>query len=358
MLEQTIKRINTSLASLLKDVQKRYSLGLVSDSLFTFSKEFILRKGKRIRPLLFILSYKGYTKKQSSRQQRLFRSAAAIELLHDFLLIHDDVIDNSDLRRGKPTLHQLFNHKLKLSDHAKIGPELAIISGDIIFALAIEAFLSVDENFQRKEKALKELVVAAAYTGAGEFTDVAFSHFDIDRLSEKKIFLNYSLKTAKYTFECPLLMGALLAGASKEELKKLSKIGIAAGQAFQIYDDLLDLFSTEKIIGKSTLTDLAESKKTLLVFKAYKNLKASDKSQFKKILEKKNKNKTDLALFKNLIVKSGSYDHCLQLIHQLQTTALATCHQLKMRASHKQALIAVISKLSSSHKLLKIKQSS
>ena len=348
-MNRIIKRINASLSSLLEEAERHYKLGLISDSLFRYGKEFILRKGKRIRPLLFILSYKGYKKKKSGSEKRLFRSSASIELLHGFLLIHDDVIDNADLRRDKPTLHRLYDRKIKLCDNAKIGRELAIVTGDVLFALAIEAFLSIDESFKRKEEALKQLLAAAAYTGAGEFTDVALSHQTIDCLCEKKIFLNYCLKTAKYTFECPLLMGAILAGAGKKELRKLSKIGIAAGQAFQVYDDFLDLFSTQKMIGKSILTDLAESKKTLLVFKAYRGLKGKEKSRFKKILEKKKKKYSDLNVLKRLIVKSGSYNQCLRLIEELKAKALRTCDQLRMDKTYRKALRSLIDQLSTSH---------
>jgi len=343
-----IKKINASLKHFLTDANRRYSLGITSDALLRSSKDFILRKGKRIRPLLFVLSYKGYTRKTSYSDKRLFTSAASIELLHDFMLIHDDVIDNSDLRRGKPTLHKLFDHNIHLPDKAKVGTSLAIVAGDIIFALAIESLLSIDEGMERKEKALKNLVQAAAYTGAGEFIDVVFGHKTIDQLSEHDIFLTYTLKTAKYTFECPLLMGAILAGVPAPELKKLSQLGLAAGQAFQIYDDFLDLFATKKTIGKPILTDLAESKKTLLVFKAYKNSKPDEKKRFREIFEKNTKTVSDLEDLRNIVVKSGSYDYCLKKMSSLQEEATRLVKSLKMKKAYKKALEYVIFKLSPS----------
>jgi geranylgeranyl diphosphate synthase type I len=348
VFENEIKKINKGLQSLLDDANRRYRLRLISDSLFSASREFILRKGKRVRPLLFVLSYKGYAGRKASSDKKLFKSAASIELLHDFMLIHDDVIDNSDLRRGKPTLHKLFDQKVRLPFGEKIGTQLAIVAGDVVFALAIEAFLSIDEEKTRKEKALKQLVQTAAYTGAGEFIDVVYGYKKINRFTESDVFLNYILKTAKYTFECPLLMGAILAGADNAQLRKLSKLGLAAGQAFQIYDDFLDLFASERTIGKSTLSDLAESKKTLLVFRAYRNLKGKKKAQFKRILEKKNKTLADLDLFRRLIVESGSYASCLKKMVSLQEEALRTTRQLKIKTASRKLLEAMITRLSPS----------
>lgn len=356
MIDRQLHKINASLKSLFDGASRRYELGLISDKLLECTKEFVLRKGKRIRPLLFILSYKGYTSKQAYSEKKLFTSAAAIELLHDYMLIHDDVIDDSDLRRGKPTLHKIFDQKIKLSDNAKIGPQLAIVAGDILFALAMESFLAVDEDRARKEKTLKKLIETAAYTGAGEFIDVVSGHNTIEDLSEKEIFLNYTLKTAKYTFECPLLMGAILAGVSSKELKKLSALGLSAGRAFQIYDDFLDLFATEKVIGKPVLTDLAESKKTLLVFKAFEGLKGKEKRYFKKILEKEDKTHLDLKVFRRLIVKSGAYGYCLKKMTDLQNKAIRLTGELKIKEAYRKELKDIILKLSPSRMPLDIQR--
>lgn len=356
VIELLLKKINSALNDLLESANRRYSLGLISDSLLEFSKDFVMRPGKRIRPLLFILSYKGYAGKSMSPEKPLFTSAAAIELLHDYMLIHDDVIDNSDLRRGKPTLHKMFDQNIKLPGGQKIGASLSIVAGDILFALGIEAFLAVKENSARKELALKKLVETAAYTGAGEFIDVIYGFKEIQTLCEKDVFLIYTLKTAKYTFECPLIMGAILAGAKANELRKLSKLAIAAGQAFQIYDDFLDLFASQEIIGKPVLSDLNESKKTLLVYNTFTSLKGKKRSDFKKILEKKNKTLADLGSFRRFIIESGSYDYTLKKMASLQKTALDTCAALCIKPAYKKTIGSIIAKLSPSNMPLDIRK--
>ncbi len=354
MIEGYLKKINAGLEQVLESANKRYGLGLVSDKLLEFSKDFVMRPGKRIRPLLFVLAYKGYAKRNASPDKALFASAAAIELLHDYMLVHDDVIDNSSLRRGKPTLHKMFDKNVKVAGGAKIGPSLAIVAGDILFALGIEAFLSVKEDSARKERSLKKLVETAAYTGAGEFIDVVSGYKKIEDLSEKDIFLIYTLKTAKYTFECPLLMGAILAGAAEAEFRELSKLGIAAGQAFQIYDDILDVFASEEVIGKPVLSDLNESKKTLLVYKAWHALKGARKQHFRNILEGKDKSLEDLETFRELIRESGSYDECLKTMTGLQKTALKAASRLKIKPIFRKAILSLIEKLSPSRMPLEI----
>src|SRR3989338_5453464 len=188
------------------------------------------------------------------------------------MLIHDDIIDRSDLRRGKPTMHRLLKKAVKTPDQEKLGFDLSIIVGDILYVLAIDAFLSIHEEPRRKEKALKYFVKTAAFTAMGEFIDIIHGVENISRIKEKDVFLNYTLKTAKYTFECPLVIGAILAGASTQDTQKLSRLGIMIGQAFQIQDDILGIFGSQKSIGKSILSDITEFKKTLLVCHAYKRL--------------------------------------------------------------------------------------
>jgi geranylgeranyl diphosphate synthase type I len=346
MFSPYLEKINGALRDFLCKADRRYCLDSNSQGLFRYSQEFILRQGKRIRPLLFTLSYKGYARKNVSPDKNLYTCAAALELLHDFFLIHDDVIDNSGVRRGKPTLHKLLDQKVRIDNKNKIGSRLAIVAADILFALAIEAFLSIQEDKDRKETALKKLLEAAASTCSGEILDVIFSQKNIEKVSLDEILSVYRLKTAKYTFEGPLVTGAILAGVPNEEIIKLSSLAMAAGEAFQIHDDMLDLFSTQKTIGKPILADLTESKKTLLIFKAHDNLKNRDKKQFTRILTKEKKTLKDLKKIRRLIVQSGSYKACYGTLKLLQNFSQSVCRSLKMEPPQKKMLETLISQLS------------
>ncbi len=345
MLEKLKKDIDRELAYFLPYANKKHGLDRASGLLYAGIKDFLRRKGKKIRPLLFLISYLGYTKRKSFSRKKLLRSALSLELMHDFFLAHDDVIDDSAIRRGKPTLHKVFNKKLGLPGKSKTGPDLSIVAGDAMFALAIDALLSSDETPARKEEALKLLAEAAVSTAAGEFLDVTSGMESVDRISRKSIFLTYTLKTAKYTFECPLVMGAVLAGADRKEIKKLSKLGILLGQAFQIYDDLLDVFSTSKKIGKPVLSDLDESKKTLLVWSAYSKLDKSGRKTLKNLMEKKKKTYTDLTKFRKLVITTGALDHCLDTISGLLDKTDPLLRSLKMKKGHKKALKVLSQKL-------------
>lgn len=335
MLRQFKKDIDVALKSFVREIGAKSDIKSTSGLLYAGIKDFVERDGKRIRPILFLLGYLGYTRKRKFAYKKLVKSAVSLELLHDFLLIHDDVIDNSDLRRGKPTLHLFFNNKLGIPRNDILGPSLGIVAGDIIFALAVKEFMSLNEDPKRKEQALDTFVKTTVSTGVGEFIDVLGNIKKIDQTREQDILQTYVLKTAQYTFSGPLKIGATLAGAKRTELTKLYKLGISLGKAFQIHDDLLDIFSTSKKTGKPTLSDLSESKKTLLVFHAFKTLTGKDKKDIKHILEKKQKTHKDLLHFKDLIIKSGSGEYCAKEALSLLNKSKKLASGLEMKKQYK-----------------------
>jgi len=345
MLNKLKHDIDLEIKTLISKEGRDFEHNKESRLLYSGIKDFIGRSGKRIRPILFLISYLGYAGRKNYSYRDLLKSSLSVELLHDFLLVHDDVIDKSDLRRGKPTMHRFFNSKLGLAAGNEIGPNLSIVAGDIIFAMAIEALQAFDEDTRRKEKALSLLTKAAKSTGIGEFLDVINDIQSIEKITEKNVLLTYTLKTAKYTFEAPLQIGAALAGAADKEAEKLSRMAVALGGAFQIQDDLLDVFSSSKKTGKPVLSDLNESKKTLLVWKTYENLQAKDKRALKSLLNKKKKTYNDLIRIKKFIMSSGSHSYCLEVVKLLRDEALMACEQLKIKKRYKNILLKFIKDL-------------
>lgn len=337
------RRIDSELQIYARQADKLYFLNKISPIFYKNMREFILREGKRVRPTLFVIGYLGFAKKAAPL---LYRSAISIELLHDFMLIHDDIIDKSATRRGKPSMHTMLG--IYLQGHKKVkfnGQDLAIVSGDIIYAMALDAFLAIKEDLQRKEKALKLLIKAALYTGSGEFIELMLGVRDIEQVSKEDIFRIYDLKTANYTFSSPLAIGATLAGAKKKEIDLLFKYGIYLGRAFQIKDDIIGLFSSEKKIGKSNLTDLQEAKNTLLIWYAFNKSNRLMRAEIKKILSKKNVLKPDLLRMRRIIVASGALDYAKNEVSLMIEKARELIGKSKMLPKYKTALNAYSQKI-------------
>ncbi len=335
MIDDIKKQIDLSLKSFLEKIRKDYKLHLVNPILFESIKDFTLREGKRIRPLLLILSYKAYRPKNSAVSKDFYNASTCIELLHNFMLIHDDIIDRSDLRRGKPTLHKLLKKAARTKEQEKLGYDLSIIAGDIIYALALDAFLSIQAPPERKERALKYFIQTAAFTAMGEFIDILHSVQNINRVKEKDVFLNYTLKTARYTFECPMVVGAMLAGAPEKDIARISQMGILIGQAFQIQDDILGIFDSQKNIGKSILSDIAESKKTILVCHAYKKLPPPKKRIFLKYFTKPKKSYQDLVAIRKIFINAGSLDYSIKAIRARLKKSQVILDDLRMRGKYR-----------------------
>ncbi len=337
------KNLDLALLTFLKKRKQTYPFNSVHPILFEGIKDFCARDGKRIRPLLMYLSYRGYTNKKKIPFKKLYTSCGCLELLHDFMLIHDDIIDRADLRRGQPTLHKILAQAFPVKDQTKLGNDLAIIAGDIVYALAIEAFLCVDEELPRKEQALRYFIQTAALTAMGEFIDIVHGFENIKNITEHDVFLNYSLKTARYTFECPLIIGAILAGAPPRDIQKLSQLGKMLGQAFQIQDDIIGIFSSQKKIGKSILSDLAEQKKTILICHAYKNLSKKDRDRFLKIFLKPHKNLKDLLCVQRILLDSGSLAYSLNKIETLLLSSRRIFERLNIMPPFKAELWTMFS---------------
>ena len=341
LINQIRNNIEKNLEKFLELSEKKYKLSSIHPALYEYIKDFCLRGGKRIRPLLLILSYKGYLAKNQRVHASIYQASTCTELLHNFMLVHDDIIDNSSLRRGKPTMHKLLESIADIKDKTKLGSDLAIITGDILYALAIDAFLTIKVDDEQKNKALQYFVQTATFTAMGEFLDTLHGIEPVDKIKEEDIFLNYTLKTSKYTFDAPLVIGALLANAPKTEIKKLSQLSLLIGQAFQIQDDIIGLFDTERNIGKSILSDLEEKKKTILIYHAYKTLKGTDKNHFLKIFNKERNTMKDLENIKNILIKTKSLEYSINEVLSRFDEGFMILNKLKLNSEIKDIFINI-----------------
>ncbi|MDO8663001.1 MAG: polyprenyl synthetase family protein [Candidatus Omnitrophota bacterium] len=331
------KRIENELALYARGIDKTYPLKKLSPLLFKSIKEFILRDGKRIRPILFCIGYFGFSEKAPCG---LYRSALSLELLHDFMLVHDDIIDKSDLRRGKPSMHALLNKYLKNEKNFKFsGEDLTIVVGDVIYALALDAFLAVKENPRRKERALRKLISAAVHTGSGEFIELLLGTKPIEKTTKNDIYKIYDHKTANYTFASPLAMGALLGGAKENQIKKLFDYGMHLGRAFQIKDDIIGTFSRSGQTGKSNLTDISEAKRTLLIWYAYNHSDKIRRLTIEKVFSGNSVGNKELLKIREIITDSGGLDYAKKEIKRLLDKAQGSIKSLKIRKESRGALM-------------------
>lgn len=340
----TIKeKLDSKLAKFITNIDKQYRLKAISPLLFNSIKDFVLRDGKRVRPILFVVGYLGFAKKASSG---LYESALSIELLHDFMLIHDDIIDKSKTRRGKPSMHTMLNKYLSKYKNIKFnGQDLSLVLGDVMYALAINAFLSINESKDRKEKALKKFIDTAVYTGCGEFIELINGIKKIKNVTKKDIYRIYDYKTANYTFSTPLATGTILAGAPKKETDKLFKFGTYVGRAFQIKDDILGMFADEKKIGKSAISDLQEAKRTILIWHAYNHSNKKDKSAVEKLFLKRKVTLSDLRKMREIIIKSGSLEYAKNQVQSLLKRSQDLLSSSTIKGKYKKALTEYCTKV-------------
>ncbi len=251
------RRVTDGLADLLAlpdeaGIDPRWTLALEE------ARAFALRPAKRLRPALVLLGH-GLARPDGPVADGLWRFAASVELLHTFLLIHDDVADAADTRRGGPALH----HRLGAG---RRGADLAIVVGDHLFARAVEGMLT--SCVPHAAEALRYYLRVCRLTAAGQYLDLAQSGASLGDVTLFQTLKVALLKTARYGFAAPLVSGALLGGANPGLEATLERAGRQMGIAFQLRDDLLGLFGASEHTGKPT-GDLAAGKPTFPVVAAY-----------------------------------------------------------------------------------------
>lgn len=217
-----------------------------------------LRPAKRLRPALVLVGW-GLARDDEVPPDGVWRFAAALELLHTFLLIHDDVADRADTRRGGPALHRSLGR-------GRRGADLAIVVGDHLYARALEAMLEAE--LPGVAAAVRYYLGVCRFTAAGQFLDLALSGAALGEVTLFQTLKVALLKTARYGFAAPLVVGARLGGADERLTAALERTGRQIGLAFQLRDDLLGLFGAPALTGKPT-ADWLTGKPTFPVIAAY-----------------------------------------------------------------------------------------
>lgn len=304
-------------------------------------KKITLSGGKRLRPALMYWGYMGVGGKE---EEEIIKTSICIELIHIFLLIHDDIIDNDPLRHGVETIHQKYSKMGKLiskgeRDHHHFGNSIAIVVGDIVGALGNQVLFKSNFPPELVIEALSRLQEIVARVAVGEAQDVFIEHQRF--ASEKEVLDMYKNKTAKYTIEGPLHLGAILGGAEEGTLEKITKFAVPIGVAFQIQDDILGIFGDEKKIGKPVGSDIREGKQTILVVKAMENANRSEKIILDNLLGKKDLSKSELEKFRKIIKDTKSFDYANNLAQELVSKGKAELENISLTKEAKDFLYAI-----------------
>lgn len=217
--------------------------------------------GKRVRPVLMLLAYNLY----KEDPERILMPACALETYHNYTLLHDDLMDNADVRRGLPTVHR------------KWDANTAILSGDSMLVLAYHRMLQCDADKQPEVMSL--FTETALEIGEGQQYDMEFENRD--DVTEEEYIEMIRLKTS-VLLACAMKIGGILAGASAEDADNLYKFGEQVGLAFQLQDDLLDVYGDPKVFGKAVGGDITCNKKTYMLINAFQRANSEQRAELER----------------------------------------------------------------------------
>jgi geranylgeranyl diphosphate synthase, type I len=286
------------------------------------NREFTLRGGKRFRALLLLGGYQTYSGRSPVA---VLGAAAGLEHFQSWMLIHDDIIDHAELRRGGPAVHRLLERdhrdagRLGASDEFGVG--VGITLGDLEEPLTVESFLSAPATPRARLAAVAEYARMTTLTAFGQLLDIRNGALPVAEVHERDVLDVHRLKSAYYTVASPLRLGALLAGAGAARLGDLESFGVDVGVAFQLRDDVLGAGFDADQSGKSS-NDLIEGKRTLLVVDAWRRGSTADRARLGRVLGHPGAAPEDVERARDVIRSTGSLAYSERRIAQLTSRAL------------------------------------
>ena len=341
----------------LLDMHQRELEALGSDvqSLFDEARSY-LTGGKRLRAGFAVLGYQSVRKldlnaEVTAELRHVLDAACALELFHAAALMHDDIIDRSATRRGRDSTHERFtrlhrDERLR-GDAAHFGLSAAILLGDLLQSWADEllqracdangdraAARAAREHFNR----MRSEVALGQYLDVLEEQQPYFAPED-EQLARSTRVLVY--KSAKYSVEAPLLIGAALAGASEEQESALSEFGLPVGVAFQLRDDLLGVFGDPDVTGKPIGDDLREGKRTVLVTLAREGLPGTQRRLFDEMLGDRELDDEQIVMMQRTIRDSDAVRRVEQMITRNVDRASAALDFAPLRSETREQLVAL-----------------
>ncbi|MER7070758.1 polyprenyl synthetase family protein [Terrabacter sp. NPDC000476] len=297
--------------------------------------------------------YWGYRAAGGADSDALVRLAASMELFQGAALLHDDVMDRSDTRRGMPSAHRavaaLHARRGWSGDGDRFGEGTAILAGDLCLTWCDEMYATCGLPADELARGRRLFDTMRTQLMGGQFLDLlesarGWEGLDLEaRVASARTVIRF--KSAKYTIEHPLLIGALVGGAPDRSLAPLSDYGLALGEAFQLRDDLLGVFGDPEATGKPAGDDLREGKRTVLVAHALDAATDADREVVERLLGRDDLDLAGVEQIRRVLVATGAVDRVESLIETLAGEARAAVRRARDTGDYDDAALDVLEAL-------------
>jgi len=307
-ISKVSRRVSEEISAIMEGLK-------VPEVLYESSYHLLKAGGKRLRPFMLVKSYEAC----GGEGEKPYPAAAGVEILHTFTLIHDDIIDRDETRRGVPTVHVLW------------GIPQAIISGDMLFALVFRTLSKGLRDVGVEDSVIVEVVGRFSKTlidiCAGQTMDMVMAEKPTTAVTVDEYMEMIKLKTA-VLYMASAEIGGLLAGASSEELEALRSYGLNSGLAFQMIDDVLGVSGVEEELGKPVGSDIREGKKTIVVLEALSRLDDAGKRRLLGVLGDRGASRDRIMEAIRLIESSGAVEEAKRLARLYSSKAREALRRL------------------------------
>ena len=301
----------------IEDELTKLSFPAAPSNLYDPLRYFMVLGGKRMRPILTLMGAEAFGKKINDA----IPAALSIELFHNFSLIHDDIMDEAPIRRGQATVHEKWNKNI------------AILSGDVLLVKAYQELAKQDSEV------LPDLLDLFNKTAVEVCEGQQFDmDFEIKKNVEISEYIEMIRLKTSVLLGCALEMGAIIGGASENDRKLIYEFGQQIGIAFQIQDDILDLYADPKKFGKQVGGDIITNKKTLLLLKAFELADSEEKEKLNKLLEEKDFD-LKIASVKFLFDTIGVCEACKKIMNDHYLNAIEAIDKTSISEEKKKPLI-------------------
>lgn len=308
----------------------------------------LLQGGKRFRALFCYWSWVGHLARSSAQTaeqkaksaEAMIGIAASLEMFHAAALVHDDLLDQSDLRRGQPAVHKRFESLHSDSGWAgsqeRFGIAGSVLVGDLMLGWSSEIFGNALLKAPTEEisaSARDQFSRMRVEVMAGQYLDIVEENAAITRPVEEAVGRANNVilyKSAKYSIEAPLLIGAAFAGATANQLRQLSEFGVPLGMAFQLRDDVLGVFGDPKITGKPAGDDLREGKRTVLIGYTRASLSHSVGKLFDEMLSSRELTDEQVAFLQQTIIGAGALEKVERTITELADKSMDALERIEI----------------------------